>query len=115
MSMEAQKSPKSLYDSSVGEVAAKHFLAGFMQGLGGFFITILTWVVGFYLVTTYVVPQFSGMISQAQDLIKSVEKIQGGANNLMTPPTGGSTGSGSKGIVIPPEMIQQFQNLQKTQ
>jgi cell division protein FtsX len=72
-----QKQPKSLYDASSGEVAMKHFLAGFMQGLGGFFITIITWVMGYYLVTQYVVPQFSGMIGQAQDLVKSVEKNPG--------------------------------------
>lgn len=113
--MDTQKTSKSLYDASTGEIAMKHFLAGFMQGLGGFFITIITWVVGYYLVVQYVVPQFSGMIGQAQDLIKSVEKIQGGASNLMTPQTSRTSGSGSKGIVIPPEMIQQFQNLQKSQ
>lgn len=123
--MESTKPSKTLYDASVGEIATKNFFVGFMRGLGGFFATLLSWVVLYYLITQVVVPQFSGLLNQAGDLIKSVERIQGGvggATNLMNPSAGsglapsagsGQGSSGSKGIVIPPEMIQQFQQLQK--
>ena len=104
---------KSLYDSSAGEIAGKNFLAGFMRGLGGFFITVLTWVLFYYLTIHFVLPQLTGYMSEAQDMIKSVKEIQGATTNLMTPSgTGSTTTGGSKGIVIPPEMIQQFQQLQ---
>lgn len=100
--MDSNKQPKSLYDASVGEVAIKNFFAGFMHGLGGFFVTLLSWVVLYFLLIQVVMPQFQGMLTQAGDLLKSVEKLQNGTSNLMKP-SGGST------ITIPPELLKQFQ------
>ncbi len=118
------KTPKSLYDASVGEIAYKNFLVGFMRGLGGFFITVLTWIFIYYFSITYLLPQLTGVLTEAKSMIQSIERIQNGATNLMRPsqttstqPTssGSATQSPNGGIVIPPELIQQFQKLQQKQ
>lgn len=107
------RTPKSLYDSSIGDIALKNFFAGFMHGLGGFFVTLLTWFVLYVLIMRFALPQLSGVLSQAEAMIRTLEKIQsgvGGTTDLMAPTPGGK-----QGITIPPELIKQFQELQKTQ
>ncbi len=111
----SSKQPKSLYDSSAAEIAYKNFLVGFMRGLGGFFITLLTWATLYYISVHYLLPQLTGVLNEAKTMIQSVERVQNGANNLMVPrsTSTGTSESGSGGIVIPPEMVKQFQQLQK--
>jgi hypothetical protein len=113
-----QKAPKSIYDASAGEIAYKNFLVGFSRGLGGFFITILTWVALYYFTIHYVLPQLTGILGEAKGMIQSVEKLQNGTTNLMLPsniqkssPT--SSDAPAAGIVIPPEMVKQFQQMQQ--
>ncbi len=122
MDQNAQQSTprsKSLYDASVSEVAIKNFFAGFMHGLGGFFVTVLSWGVLYFLIIRVVVPQFSGLLNQAEGLMKSVEKIQGVTNggtvDLMAPENEGVQSSGSRGITIPPELLEQVQRFQQQQ
>ncbi len=107
------RQPKSMYDASVGEIATKHFFAGMMQGLGGLVVTMISWVLIYILLINIVLPQISGMLTQAESLIKSVEKVQGGATNLMNP-TSGSSSTGGQTITIPPGLLEQFEQMQKT-
>lgn len=105
------KQPKSMYDASLGEIAVKHFFAGMMQGLGGLVVTLISWVLIYVLIINIVLPQVSGMLGQAEGLIKSVEKLNGANQDLMR---GGSSGSGTS-IQVPPGLLEQLQQLQKTQ
>lgn len=111
------KAPKSLYDSSVGDIAVKHFFAGFMHGLGGLVVTMISWVLIYILVINIVLPQISGMLTQAEGLMKSLEKIQSpaGSTNLMNPSTGSKTGTQGGNITIPAELLQQVQQSMQAQ
>lgn len=89
--MDTQQTSKSLYDAGIGEIAAKEFVAGFMRGLGSFVMTILTWVIMYFLVMRFVFPQLSGYLTQAQSMIESLQSVQKGAagmqQNLSLPET----------------------------
>ncbi len=108
-----------MYDASLSDVAVRHFFAGFMQGLGGLVVTLISWVLIYILVINIVLPQISGMLTQAEGLMKSLEKIQGttgsqsGSTNLL--PRQGTQPSSSDGsVTIPAELLQQVQkSLQK--
>lgn len=106
--METSRQPKSLYDASLGEVALKHFFAGFMQGLGGLAVTIITWGLLYVLIVQFMLPQLQGMITQAEGLINSVQKMN---QALPSIPSGDASAGGQ--IVIPENLLQQFQQMQK--
>lgn len=105
--------PKSLYDASVGEIALKHFFAGFMHGLGGLAVTLISWGFIYVIFVQLVLPQISGILTQAQTLLQSVEKV----NSALVPQKSGTdSGSGqNQEIVIPSSVLEQLQNLQKRQ
>lgn len=116
--MEKPTQPKSLYDSSAWEISYKNFLAGFMRGLGGFLITLVTWGSLYYISVTYLVPQLSGFISEAKGMIQSAEKLQQSATNLMAPRSqsatpGSEAGTPTGSLMVTPELIKQVQQLQQ--
>lgn len=116
--MEKPAESKSMYDASAGEVAFKNFLAGFMRGLGGFFITLLTWAALYFFSVKYLLPQLTGVLGEAKSMIQSVEKIQTGTTNLMAPKTqapGSEAGTSTGGLMITPELIKQVQQMQQKQ
>lgn len=110
-----------MYDASASEIALKNFLAGFMRGLGGFFITIATWIALYFFSVRYILPQLTGVFDEAKSMIQSVERIQNGASNLMTPSKtqgsmpGSEAGTTTGGLVVTPELIKQVQKMQQNQ
>ncbi|MEP7166527.1 MAG: hypothetical protein ABI758_00935 [Candidatus Woesebacteria bacterium] len=110
---DTSKGPRSMYDAPLGEVAIKHFFAGMMQGLGGLVVTLISWVLIYVLVVNIVLPQISGMLTQAEGLMKSLEKIQGtgapSSTNLMVPQSGSKAATTGGTIAIPAELLQQVQ------
>jgi hypothetical protein len=111
------KASKSLYDASLGDIAVKHFFAGFMQGLGGLVVTMISWVLIYVLIINIVLPQISGMLGQAEGLMKSLEKIQNpsGSTNLMNPSTGTRSGQQEGTVTIPAELLKQVQQSMQAQ
>ncbi|PWU23332.1 hypothetical protein C5B42_03340 [Candidatus Cerribacteria bacterium 'Amazon FNV 2010 28 9'] len=93
---DSQKPSKTLYDSSVAEIARKHFVAGFSQALGGFFVTILTWIVILFITLRYILPGLQPTLNQFTSIFSSMEKVTGNTK-------GGQT------LTIPNDLIQQFE------
>ncbi len=96
-----QQTNKSLYDTGAGEIFSRHFLAGFAQNLGGFVVTLLSWVVIYFIVVKLVLPQVSGTIEQLNNTLKLIPKVGG-----TTQPSGTNKGTT---IQIPENLLQQLQ------
>lgn len=103
-------SSKTIYDVSTGEVARKNFVAGFMHGLGGLIVTLISWVLLYILFTNFILPQISGTLKQAESLMKMVESLNSTQNELkdtLEPSSGGT-----RQIILPENLIRQFQQSQ---
>lgn len=108
--MDTSHSSKSLYDATTGEIARKNFVAGMMHGLGGLIVTVLSWILLYFLFTNFILPQISGTLKQAESLMKMVEslnKTQSQMDTLTEPSSGGS-----RQIIVPENLIRQFQQSQ---
>lgn len=96
-----QNTSKSLYDAKPHEIASKHFLAGFSQALGGFVVTILSWVVIYFVIVNLLLPEMTKTLSQLEGILKLLPK---GATTQTT--TKETT------IEVPDDLMKQIQQLQ---
>lgn len=93
-----QTPSKSLYESSNKEIFGKHFLAGFAQGLGGFVVTIISWIAIYILIIFVLLPQLQGTIDKLNSTLKLI------------PGSGSQTSETKQGsIQIPEGILRQLQ------
>ncbi len=74
---QAQKHPKDIYSSSIGEIFSKNFIAGFARGLGGVVVYILFLGVVLFIVSRTLLPKLEPLFSTFQD---SMNLLQNGTS-----------------------------------
>ncbi len=101
-----EKKGKSLYDTGKLEIIGKEFLAGFARGLGGLVVTLISWVIIFFIIVKLLLPQLQGTIDQLNNTLKLI------------PGTGKTTQSGSSTtgktvISVPENLLNELQQIQQ--
>lgn len=95
-----------MYDASLGEIARKNFVAGFSHALGGFMVTVVTWLVIALIVIKFIFPYINSTFAQFNGLFDRLGKLQG---------IGTSQNSKGPTIQIPDSILKQFETTQPIQ
>ncbi|HSW90280.1 MAG TPA: hypothetical protein VLH19_05445 [Patescibacteria group bacterium] len=93
---------KTIYDTPASTIFKKQFIAGFAHGLGGFVITLVTWVLIYVLTIMVIIPQLQSLLAQINVTTQNLQKV----NPL------NNSGSNGNQIQLPSGIMQQLQNLQ---